>query len=448
MAARLSPAAFVPERLWRPLWHISMLTVAMVAGVAMAFATQTLLARELGPADYGLFASSLATVTMIAPLAGFGLTQFRLKVYGVEGWAAHRWMQPSLRFTVFSTLLAIGLVVGWALIAAPANGTRFCLLVLTPVILSVLASDLVGNKLRLEDRYRYMSLWQLMLPASRLAVAIALWWVVGLGYRFVAVAYAVVALLVTARALPHLRALLRDEMDLKGHGRRANAMPATGPTPGVGEVWSQAWAYGLVALLFPVFFQISTVLLKYLDSDTQAGHYGIALSVMTAIYMIPVTIYQKFLLAKLHRWAAHDKPKFWMVYRKGNYAMFAFGLLIALALVVLAPWVVPLVFGKAYRPVVAILMVLACCVPLRFLAVSAGSVLLTENHMRYRVYALALAAATVVLLNLALIPRFHALGAAAATVMAECVLLLATTFCVRRFVLPARDAAVVEVTPC
>jgi O-antigen/teichoic acid export membrane protein len=53
-----------------------------------------------------------------------------------------------------------------------------------------------------------------------------------------------------------------------------------------------------------------------------------------------------------------------------------------------------------------------------------------------------------VLLNLALIPRFHALGAAAATVMAECVLLLATTFCVRRFVLPMRDAAVVEVTPC
>ncbi|HSR64171.1 MAG TPA: hypothetical protein VLM17_01020, partial [Xanthomonadaceae bacterium] len=209
MAARLTPAFSVPEAIRRPLLHMSMLTVAMVAGVAMAFLTQTLLARELGPASYGLFASSLVTVTMLAPLAGFGLTQFRLKVYGVEGWGAHRWMQPSLRFTVFTTLLAIGLVVGWALIAAPANGTRFCLLVLTPVILSVLASDLVGNKLRLEDRYRYMALWQLMLPASRLAVAIVLFWATGLDYHFVAVAYAVVALLVTARALPHLRAMLR-----------------------------------------------------------------------------------------------------------------------------------------------------------------------------------------------------------------------------------------------
>ena len=62
----------------------------------MVFLTQTLLARELGPDAYGLFASSLATVTMIAPLAGFGLTQFRLKVYGVEGWAAARWLAPSL----------------------------------------------------------------------------------------------------------------------------------------------------------------------------------------------------------------------------------------------------------------------------------------------------------------------------------------------------------------
>lgn len=448
MAARLTPAMFVPEQLRRPLWNMSMLTGAMVAGVAMAFLTQTLLARELGPADYGLFASSLVTVTMLAPLAGFGLTQFRLKVYGVEGWAAHRWIQPSLRFTVFTTVLAIAMVVAWALVAAPRDGTRFCLVVLTPVILSVLASDLVGNKLRLEDRYRYMSLWQLMLPASRLVVAVLLFWVPGLDYHFVAVAYAVVALLVTARALPHLRVLLRDEMELKGHGRRTDAPAAVGPTPGVGEVWSQAWAYGLVALLFPVFFQISTVLLKYLDSDTQAGHYGIALSVMTAIYMIPVTIYQKFLLAKLHRWAAHDKPKFWLVYRKGNYAMFAFGLLIALALVVLAPWLIPLVFGKAYRPVVAILMLLAWCVPLRFLSVSAGSVLLTENHMRYRVYALALAAGTVILLNLALIPRFHAMGAAAATVAGEGVLLLATAFCVRRFVLPGRAAAATGVTPC
>ena len=169
MAARMMFS--IPHGLRSSLATISMLGAATFAAAGIGFVTQTILARQLGPAAYGLFASSLVTVMMIAPFAGFGLTQFRLKAYGVEGWAAHRWIRTSLRFTVFTTVLAIGIVVAWALIGAPANGTRFMLLVLTPLILSTLVTDLVGNKLRLEERYQFMALWQLIVPSSRLAVA-------------------------------------------------------------------------------------------------------------------------------------------------------------------------------------------------------------------------------------------------------------------------------------
>src|SRR3954466_11391226 len=123
----------------RALTTVSMLGVATATGALMVFLTQTLLARELGPTPYGLFASSLATVTMIGPLAGFGLTQFRLKVYGAEGWAAGRWLKPSLRFSLLTTALALVILVAWALLGAPHNGTRFTLLVLTPVVFSIFA---------------------------------------------------------------------------------------------------------------------------------------------------------------------------------------------------------------------------------------------------------------------------------------------------------------------
>ena len=403
----------------------------------LGFATQTLLARELGPADYGLFSSSLVTVMIIAPLAGFGLTQFRLKAYGTEGWAAHRWLEPSLRFTKFSTLLAIGLIIAWALIMAPHDGTRFTLLVLTPVVLCVLATDLVGNKLRLEDRYEFMALWQLMIPGSRLVVAAALLLVPHLTYRFVAISYSVIALLVTLRAWPQLRQLMRDEIDLKGHGKRRHVGAGTlTETPLIRQLWSEAWAFGLVSVLYPIFFQISTVLLKYLTNDTQAGLYGIAMFVLTAIYLIPITIYQKFLLAKLHRWAAHDKRKFWRVYRMGTIGMLALGLAIGIMLAVAAPWAVPIVFGVKYGPVVKILMLLAPCIPLRYLYVAMGSVLQTADHTRYRVYAMGSAACVVIALNLVLIPRFKALGAAGATVIGEGVLLLITYYCVQRFAKP------------
>ncbi|BCT93323.1 hypothetical protein LYSHEL_23470 [Lysobacter helvus] len=416
----------------RALTTIGMLGAATALGAVLVFLTQTLLARELGPDDYGLFASSLATVTMIAPLAGFGLTQFRLKVYGIEGWAAARWLRPSLRFTTGTTIAALAIIVFWALFVAPDADTRFDLLVLTPVVLSILAIDLMSNRLRLEDRYGQMASWQLAIPASRFVVALALLLVPTLTGRFVSISYALISLALVGFALPQLRGMIRGEIDLRGHGPRVD-IPAPTQPPRVAEVWSQAWMYGMVAVLYPVFFQISTILLKYLAGDAYAGIYSIALAIMTAIYLIPATIYQKFLLSKLHRWAAHDQPKFWLVYKRGNLGMFLLGLAVSASLVVVAPFVVPRVFGHAYAGVTTILMILAICPPIRFLSTAMGSALLTDHHMRYRVYAMAWATGVAIVLNAALIPFFHEVGAAWATVAAETVLLLGTWHGVRHF---------------
>jgi O-antigen/teichoic acid export membrane protein len=411
---------------------ISMLSAATFAGAVMVFLTQTLLARKMGPQAYGLFASSLATVTMIAPLAGFGLSQFLLKAYGVEGWGANRWLQPAVRFIRVTGAISIGLIIGWALTGAPHNGTRFALLVLWPVVFGILSIDLISNRCRLEDRHRAMALWQMAIPASRLLVAVVLMLVPHLTGRFVALSYCGISLLVAAAAWPRVRGMLHGDVDLHGHGPRQVTKVAP-VSPSVRELWSEAWAYGVHAALFPVFFQISTILLKYLASDAQAGLYSIGLAVMTAIYLIPATIYQKFLLAKLHRWAAHNPPKFWAVYRHGIVGMFLLGLMVGAGLMACAPWVVPLVFGPRYHGVVGILMILALCPPIRFLSTAIGAALLTGDHMRFRVYAIGVSTIVVIVLNVVLIPRYGEHGAAWATVAGETMLLAGTALGVRRF---------------
>jgi O-antigen/teichoic acid export membrane protein len=416
----------------RALKTISMLGAATALGAVFVFLTQTLLARELGPKDYGLFASSLATVTMIAPLAGFGLNQFRLRVYGNEGWGARRWIGPSLRFVTGTTLIALAIIVGWALFIAPDADTRFDLLVLTPVVLHLLAIELLTNKYRLEDRFARMAGWQLALPAARFLVAICLLLVPQLTGRFVAASYAVISIVMILWSAPQLLAFMRNKIDLKGHGP-APATVAPTPSPSVRELWAMAWPYGVVAVLYPVFFQVSTVLLKYLGSNAQAGQWAIALAVMMAIYLVPATIYHKFLFGKLHYWYAQNPPKFWLVYRRSNVVLFLLGAVIGAAMLVVTPYVVPRLFGQAYRPVIAILMVLALCPPIRFLSTSMGAALLADDHMRYRVYAMAWATVVAVLLNAALIPNFGELGAAWATVTAELVLLAGTWHGVRHF---------------
>jgi O-antigen/teichoic acid export membrane protein len=368
---------------------------------------------------------------MVTPLAGFGLPQYWLQVYGVEGWQGNRWLRPSLRFIAGSTALALSLVAAWSFVGAPWDA-RPILLLLLPVVLGVLAASLISSQLRLEERHYALALWQLTTPGSRMLVAVVLLLTPSLDGRFVAIGFSLISLVVAALALPPLVAMMRGGIRLHGHGPQPNA-PMAGPSPSVARLWSQAWAYGLEATLYPIFFQISTVLLKYLNGNTEAGIFGIALGVMTAIYLIPSTVYQKFLLSKLHRWAVHDKDKFWKVYRHGAIAMLASGVLVALALVVVAPWVVPIIFGEKYRPVVRVLMVLAVCVPVRFLSTAVSSALLNEQHMRYRVVAMGSSAVMVVVFNVMLIPRYHEMGAAIATVAGEVSLLLAMYGGVRRF---------------
>ena len=420
-SSRLS--SYLPEGWLRALSAISMLWITTAVGAGVVFLTQVLLARELGPAKFGLFTSSLATITMVAPLAGFGLSQYWLQVYGVEGWAANRWLLPSLRFITASTLLTLSIIVVWSLTGAPADA-RGTLLLLLPVVLGILAVNLLGSQQRLEERHHALALWQLMTPGSRLLVAVLLLLIPTLAGRFVAVGFGAISLAVALLALPPLLTMLRGGMKLKGHGAQPEAV-ASATSPSVMHLWSKAWAYGLQAVLYPIFFQISTVLLKYLNGNTQAGIFGVALGVMTAIYLIPATLYQKFLLSKLHRWAVHDPKKFWMVYRHGNIAMLVSGVFIGLLLVAVAPWLVPMAFGESYRPVVKVLLVLAPCVPIRFLSTSVSSALLNEKHMRFRVYAMGLSALLVIVLNVLLIPRHHEMGAAISTVIGEAAMLLA-----------------------
>lgn len=421
----------IPRGWRRALGAISILWISTAIGAGLAFLTQALLARKLGPAEFGLFASSLATVTMVSPLAGFGLPQYWLQVYGVEGWQGNRWLRPSLRFITGSTLLTLSLVVAWSFMGAPADAQSILLLLL-PVVMGILAASLISSQLRLEERHYALALWQLTTPGSRMLVAVLLLWVPSLDGRFVAIGFSFISLVVAALALPSLLAMMRGGIRLHGHGPPPSA-PMAGPIPSVARLWSQAWAYGMEATLYPIFFQISTVLLKYLNGNAQAGIFGIALGIMTAIYLIPATVYQKFLLSKLHRWAAHDPQKFWKVYRHGNIAMLASGIMVGALLIAVAPWVVPMIFGEKYRPVVRVLAILAVCVPVRFLSTAVSSALLNEKHMRYRVLAMGLSAVIVIAFNAMLIPRYHEAGAAVATVIGEASLLLALYLGVRRF---------------
>ncbi len=424
----------------KALVAISLLWLGSLAGAGLAFITQVVLARELTPAGYGVFAAALATVTLLAPLAGFGMQGFWLKAFGVEGWGAVRWLTPSFRFVILSTAVALLLLAGWAAFGPHDASFRWLLYWLLPVIAGHLFVELVNGKLQLEERYNALALWQLLPHLARLLlVLVVVFSATGQpSIETIAAAYALVALAIMIAGFAQLQAMAQGRFTLKGHPKPGGAesrVSAMAPAlVGVSDIARQAWPFGLAGMFYLVYFQSDVILLKYLVGDEAAGIYNVAFIVMMAVYLLPGVIYQKFLLPKFHRWANHDRERFLQVYRVGNGSMLLLGVLTTGAMLLLMPWLIPLLFGSAYQEAVGLLTILAFCAPVRFLASSVEAPLFTQEHVRRMSGYMGTVAVINVLLNLLLIPHYGAKGAAVATLLSEITMLALCLLAVRRHV--------------
>ena len=116
---------------------VSLLWIGSIAAAGFALVTQIILARGLGPAEFGQFSSLFTIITIFTPLAGFGAHSLILKVYGNEGWSAKRWLKPIINYSTATSLIVSVLILGIALSNFYKGSASICLLLLLPVISSL-----------------------------------------------------------------------------------------------------------------------------------------------------------------------------------------------------------------------------------------------------------------------------------------------------------------------
>ncbi len=424
----------------KALAAISFLWLGSLAGAGLVFITHVVLARELTPSGYGVFAAALATITLFAPLAGFGMRGFWLKAFGAEGWGAVRWLTRSFRFVILSTTVTLLLLAAWAAFGPHDESFRWLFYWLLPIIVGYSFIELVSAKLQLEERYNALSLWRMMPQlAHLLLVLMIVFSTTGeVGIDNIAAAYTLVAFFMINAGFLQLRAMAQGHFALKGHlkssGTENVLQTKVTSIVRVSDVARQAWPFALSGVFYLVYYQSPVILLKYLTSDEAAGIYNVAVTIMVAVYLLPNAIYQSYLLPKLHRWANHDRSRFLEVYRAGNVGMLLLGVFTSGAILLLTPWVIPLLFGKVYQEAVSLLAILALCAPVRLLAVSIGATLVTQEHMRLKVLYMGIAAVINVLLSIQTIPVYGAQGAAVSTLLSEIMLLTLYLLAVRKHV--------------
>lgn len=408
------------------LVSIFFLWLGALVGGGMAFATQVILARTLNVENFGAFSAALAVVNLLTPLAGFGVAGYWLEAFGREGWGALRWLPGSFRFLALSASLVFFVILLWGYWGMHNYLTKSLLQTLAITVLGFASIDLGTVKYQLEDEHVRLALWQFtphLLRFIGVSVVIGVFGTEYVTAEHAAIVYALVGVIMLLLGVNQILSMRQGKLALKGHGPIPTLQASISQTiPSEMDVAYAAWPFGVMGIAYTIFFQIDIILIKYLLDDSAAGLYSASFLLLTAVYMPPIVVYQKFLLPYLHRWAYHNPNKLYKMFHVGNVLMLFLGFVTMLLLLWIAPLLLPKLFGTRYEKSVSLLMILSMGVPFRFLAINAGTVLVTGGNMWRKVSTTGFAAILAIGFNLILIPIFGSNGAATAAVLREVLL--------------------------
>lgn len=411
---------------------ISFLWVGSLLSAGLAFLTQVLLARTLSVDGFGVYSSSLAFLALLAPLIGFGIAPFWLKSFGGEGWKAIEWIKPSFLFLYSSSVLVVLCIYLWAAVGPHNTDSKYVLYIMAAHVLCQNIVELIGCKFQLEERYVELSVWQFLPHFLRFTALVLCLVFLDFNIFWVACSYLVVSGLIIFLGARSLTDLYKGHIALKGHGERALNIDKRALR--MVDVVNGAWPFGLAAIAHLIYFQSDIVLISYFKGNQDAGIYNAAFTVITAVYLLPAVLYQKYLLPKLHRWSNSDREIFIEVFKKGTMLMLVFGCIAALTIWISADYFVPLIFGDNYITASSVLKIIGLSVPAIFVALSVGASLVTQEHMRRKVKYMLAVACVNILLNVYAIPVYGVIGAAWATVISNYLLLTLYSYGAARFV--------------
>ena len=399
------------------------LWIATLFGGLCAFFTQVIIAKNLGPANLGIFAAVLAFVTILSSFAGAGVEIYWAKIFGKEGWRALRWLPGSYKLIFCSITLVFLIVLAWSLLGPHDSFVSYLFLIMMLYIPGQLFSELIKAKLQLEESYTKFAIWQFGPHFARLVVILIISFVFAdfFNLKLITYVYSIIGVSIFFISIIGLYEMYKGIFSLKGHKKKKSTPKLNQPSSF--KVFKESWLYGLDGVFYLIFFQIDIIFLKYLSGSEETGIYNVAFLFIAAVYLLPNVIYQRFMIPKFHRWAYHNKNVFYKNYQKGNFLMLGAGILAMFGIWIIASWIIPLLFGREYYESILILTILALSIPFHFVCRSAGAVLITRNYIKLKTKNMGIAAVLNIILNLVLIPKYGAIGAAVATIISEIIFL-------------------------
>ncbi len=392
----------------RILGSITWLSADRLLRLAVGVVVGALVARYLGPAQFGIISTAWALFSLASPLvSGFDKIIVRELVVGEV--SQESILGATLFYKTVTGILAYGGLVAYAVLvfddAGSDAGQRQLLIVTLIIGVQIITQSLDIYALWFESRIlskyvAWCSCAAVVLSGAAKLIAIGL--EAGL-YAFAALT--VIEMLVT-RLL--VAAIYRR--------KRESAAPWRLCLDVLRRLVVQSWPLVLSGFAAAVYLSIDVVMLERMRGAAEAGIYGAASRVSTILYFLPAVVCTS-VMPTLVKSRQADRLTFnnWMQHLYNLMSLMAY--LVIVGGSIAAPFFIRLLFGREFFAAVPVFLVhVWACLPV-FLGAARDRYVIVEGFLRFALLSSLLGAAVNIGLNRVLIPRYGAMGAAIATLI-------------------------------
>ncbi|MEY0973993.1 oligosaccharide flippase family protein [Providencia huaxiensis] len=385
---------------------ILLLFSSTVFSSVLTLVTQTVIASELGPEEFGIFSSSLALVMLLSPLIAMGSDGYYLKFVTIPNSKLCKFNSNWVFYFFITSIpaLSVYFYIG-------STGTRL-------LALLMISQSLINFCVALfQSKKRYI-LVSLLLSLQSLARVVALLLFIFfsdvVALQNVVKLYFGVAMLMILCCFYILYKLSFKFVFIKGLYLIKDEFLI---------FVKSAAPFGFTTLLHLVYFQSDIIIINRFYSSEEAGLYSAAFMVLTAAYMIPSVIYQKYFLPIAHQLSSSgDKSREYQYFKKGTKYIFLLSLFSMTVYYFSSELLINFIYGDEYYQSSLYLKILSICIVFRFLSSNAGIYLMTENLIHKKNKYMLVCAIFNITLNLVFIPIYGAIAAAITTISTEILL--------------------------
>jgi len=191
--------------------------------------------------------------------------------------------------------------------------------------------------------------------------------------------------------------------------------------------------YGLSMFLSLVYGRAGAIIVAYWLGTTEAGYYSPAISILSALALLPLA-FQNIVLPIFSQAEARNRLSLPRLIHQALLISGALGVLMGGTLFITARWLIDFLYGENYRNTGVVLMILGGVLLARCINLSAAAALISLHLQRKRVVPQTIAAFFNLIVNIAIVQRWGINGVAIVFVLTESGLIVAYLWLVWRAV--------------